>query len=95
MKGSNQAHGAGAILLTAGSHGPSATATGDPSRAPWGSAAQPGVRSRYHPGMVWKGHKGQLPSLPLLCRNPFLEMKDSSEAELGSGALEDGNWFPC
>lgn len=38
---------------------------------------------------------GQLPSLPLPCRSPFLEMKDSAEAELGSGALEDGNWFPC
>lgn len=45
--------------------------------------------------MLQKGLRDQLPLLLPPCGNPFLEMKDSAEAEPGSGAFQDGNWFLC
>lgn len=83
------------MLLTPSLYGLGVTATGNPSGVPRGRAARPSARSWYCPGMLREGCRGQLPSPPPLCGTPFLEMKDSAEAELGSGALQDGNWFPC
>lgn len=83
------------MLLTPGSYGLGSTATSDPSRAPRGCAARTSARSRYCTRMLQKGLRDQLPLLLPPCGNPFLEMKDSAEAEPGSGAFQDGNWFLC
>jgi len=95
IKRSNRPKRAGDMLLTSDSCGLGVTATSYPSRIPQGCTARPCTRSRYGPGMLWKGCRGRVPSLPPPCGNPFLEMKDSAEAEPGSGALQGGNWFPC